>query len=115
MSYDPVTVFNTAVDSPGSSNAIVASAGRIYVHKVALRQTGATGSSALAVLINDDAEIGTTNHVIALLTSSEGGVAANEYPRYKEVDFNPPVPIERGLSIDVTGTGAAVSVYYTRG
>ena len=115
--YDPATTYTTAADESGASNNIINATTNktgILVHKVALRQTGATGSGALAVLINDDTTIGTTNHRIAVLTSSEGAVAANEYPRYKSEDFNPPVPFHRGLSVDVTGTGVSVTVYYTR-
>ena len=117
MGYDSVSLYTTAADESGTSNNIINSTTNktgILVHKVVLRQTGGGGSTAISVLLNDDTNIGTTNHMIALSTNSMGGAAPDAYTRYTSETFEPPVPFQRGLSADITGTGASVTVYYTR-
>ena len=117
MSYDSVSIYTTAADESGASNNVINTTTNktgILVHKVALRQTGGGGSTAISVLLNDDQNIGTTNQLIALSTNSMGGAAPDAYARHTSEAFDPPVPFQRGLSVDITGTGASVTVYYTR-
>ena len=112
--FDPVSRLAVTADSPGTSNAVVTTATTgILIHKVVLEQT-VSGSNVVSCLINDDTAIGTTNLMISLSTNSQGGAAGDAYQRYTAETFDPPVPIQRGLSIDVTGTGVRATVYYTR-
>ena len=114
--YDPCSVFTTAADSDGGSNGIIANTSTkvgVRIHKVVLRQT-TSGSNVVSVLINDHVSIGSSATLISLSTNSLGGAAGDAYARYTAESFNPPVFFQNGVSIDITGTSASCSIYYTR-
>ena len=62
--------------------------------------------------MNDHANIGSSATLIALNTSQTG--VALTWEQYKSESFDPPVPFNRGVSLDLTGTNASVFVHYTR-
>jgi hypothetical protein len=104
--YDPVNVFIRTADSDGTSNGIVAT-GRIKVHKVVL--SGDSSNLVTALLYNSNAIGVAGTELIALASPIAAPFGRNQF-----ADFNPPVPFEIGLSIDITGNGAVCRVYYTR-
>lgn len=108
--YDPVSVRVTTADESGASNAIVSTHGRIKVHKVVI--DGATSNAQCIVAINDHTAIGSSAVVIGLRTAEVA--TGSVFTTYAETVFNPPVPLEVGLSIDMTNTGTC-RVYYTAG
>lgn len=118
--YDPVRVFSVGADSNGASNGIInATTNRtgVLVHKVALVVEAGLGSNTLAVAINDHANIGSSATLISLTTGTSGSaIAEDEYERYKEACFDPPVRFGNGLSFNFTGLALGVNayVYYTR-
>lgn len=111
MSYDPVSYHIVTADETGGSNGIVPKHGRIKIHKVVLQ---GDGSNAVAVALHDAATIVGTA-VIGLANHETVVDVTGKYTTITQSDFNPPVPFEVGLSIDVTGTGAIARVYYTAG
>ena len=110
MTYDPVSVHSVTGDSDGTSNGIVAKHGRIKVHKVVLQSDG---SNAVSVALNDHGTIGSSAVIVGLANNQSTEGTPDSYVRLTQSDFDPPVPFEVGLSIDVTGNGATVRVYYT--
>jgi hypothetical protein len=105
--YDPAHVHVTTADETGNSNGIVAKHGRILVHKVVI--DGATSNAQASVLLHDALTItGTAKIGLRTLEVATGSV----FGTYAEVNFNPPVPFEVGLSIDHTNTGTC-RIYYT--
>ena len=114
--YDPCTVFTVAADSDGGSNGIISNATSkvgVRIHKLVLRQT-TSGSNVVSVLLNDHVSIGSSATLIALSSSSMGGAAGDAYARYTSESFDPPIAFQNGVSIDITGTAASCSIYYTR-
>ena len=112
--YDPVTVFSVSADSDGASNGIVpqtTNATGVLIHKVVL-YNATNSSNVISVAMNDHAAIGSSATLIFLTTSQSGAVGTWE--QYKSETFNPPVPFNQGVSLDLTGTNASVRVYYTR-
>jgi hypothetical protein len=114
--YDPVSVYTVTADENGSSNAIISALSNstgILVHKVILENT-TNGSNVVSVAINDHQTIGSSATLIRLSTSSHGGAGADAYQRYAVETFRPPVPMQSGVSINVTGNGASATIHYTR-
>jgi hypothetical protein len=105
--YDPALVHVVTADETGTSNGIVAKHGRILVHKIVLH--GGASNAQLSVVLHDALTItGTAKAGLQVPVVATGSV----FGSYAEVDFNPPVPFEIGLSIDVTNTGT-VRINYT--
>ena|SRR3990167_197227 len=103
---DPVSVLVLTVDSLAATNALVSTHGRILVHKVTL--TG-NGSNALTVDLYNALTV-TGSAVIVLAMGSQ---AAGIFDRYAEANFDKPVPFDIGLTVDLTGNGGTVRIYYT--
>ena len=104
--YDNVYVHAVTADETGTSNGLV-SKGEVKIHKVVVQH--ADGTAVLSVAIHDALTI-TGAVVIGLTTNLADGTT---FDRYAEADFNPPLRMEVGVSIDVTGTGT-VRIYYSR-
>ena len=104
--YGDATVRVLTADETGTSNGIVAKHGRIRVHKVVLES--ATSNAVTSVALHDALTV-TGTEVIGLTTNE---VTATIYQRYAEANFDPPVPFEVGLSVNITGT-ATCRIYYT--
>lgn len=105
--YDPVSVRVVTADETGTSNVLVITHGRILVHKVTL--SGGASNTQLGVLLHDAATItGTAIIQVQTPVVATGSV----FGSYAESSFDPPVPFEVGLSIDVVNTGT-VRIYYT--
>jgi hypothetical protein len=102
MSYDACEVVTVSADT----NAALT--GCIAIHKVQI--THADGSAVFSVALHDALTVTGTAKIVA---TTEQVYAAN-FTRSKSEDFPRPVRFDKGLSIDITGTGN-VRVYYTRG
>lgn len=107
--YDPAMVHSITADEDGVSNGLVTKHGRILVHKLVL--DGGASNAELSVLVHDFATVAgapTAKLGLRVPVVATGGV----FGSYAESNFDPPVPFEVGLSINVTNTGT-VRIYYT--
>ena len=107
--YDDVYVLRVTGDSVAASNGLVSNAVSVRVHKVTI--DGALSNST-SVAIHDDSNA--SNAALIKIRVATSPAFAGTFELYKEADFNPPVVFSTGISLDLTGTGAVVYLYYSR-
>ena len=107
--YDDVYVRRVAADENAASNGLVSNAVSVRVHKVSI--VGAL-SNATSVNIHDDTNASNALLIKAQLSTSPA--FAGTFELYAEATFGPPIAFNTGISLDLTGTGAVVYLYYTR-
>lgn len=104
--YDDCYAHVGTADEAAASNGIVAK-GPIRIHKVVLE---GDGSNALQVQFHNQLTVTGT----AEINLAANEQFANEFQRYCEADFSPPIRFGVGLSINLTGNGGTYRLYYTR-
>lgn len=104
MNNDAAQVY---VNTADANAAISVTPGPVLVHKVQVEH--ADGTAALSVQLHDAATV-TGTAKISLTTNLADGTT---FQRMAEINFDPPVQFEKGVSANVTGTGT-YRIYYSR-
>ena len=107
--YDNLRVLRVTADSVAASNGLVTNSVIALIHKVVL--TG-DGSNVVSANIHDDSNA--SNAALIKISVSANENFANEFDRFVQADFNPPVAFTTGISVDVTGNTVVAYVYYTK-